>query len=112
MLQHIASLENKLVDTNSQTTRKNDFFLVGSSILRDVHKNDLLNGTVTSISVISDVKETIKMLDFNPKTIITQIGGNDLENKDETVESVIEKYVTMLSATPVSCSQVFLTNVC
>ena len=101
MLQHIASLENKLVYTNSQTTSKNDFFLVGSSILRDVHKNDLLNGTVTSISggVISDVKETIKKLDFNPKTIITQIGGNDLENKDETVESVTEKYVTMLTET-------------
>ena len=43
---------------------KEDIYLVGSSVLREVNHDDLLNGTVKSISgaKVNDIKEHIKSL--------------------------------------------------
>ena len=49
--------------TNGQTevSTKNDFFLIGSSMFREVRDTDLVNGTVKCISggKIKDVKEAV-----------------------------------------------------
>ena len=52
---------------------KNDIYLVGSSILREVRSDDLVNGTVKSISggKIKDIKEDITTLKVKPKTKIS-----------------------------------------
>ena len=100
MLERIKFLENKLQsEQEEKRTPQKDFFLVGSSILREVQKDDIQNGVATSIKggKINDVKETIKRLDFIPKTIVTQIGGNDLDDDETSVESVSASYVTMLT---------------
>ena len=118
LLQEIKSLKNKLSEVEAKlqeaharetqmslqttdNTSKKDFFIVGSSILRAVRPGDIINGTVSSISggKIDDVKETIKNLDFTPKTIITQVGGNDLDKQDSSVETVTGAYATMLTET-------------
>ena len=75
LLQEIKSLKNKLSEVEAKlqeaharetqmslqttdNTSKKDFFIVGSSILRAVRPDDIINGTVSSISggKIDDVK--------------------------------------------------------
>ena len=78
MLERIRILENTLQsEQEEKMTPQKDFFLVGSSILHEVQNDDIQNGVTTSIKggKINNVKETIKRLDFIPKTIVTQIGG-------------------------------------
>ena len=78
---------------------KSDFYIIGSSILRDVRETDIYNGTVKSIpgGHIKDVKKTVMDLKVKPKTIVTLIGGNDLTEESKTVEQVTEDYTMMLS---------------
>ena len=75
--------------------------MVGSSILREVKGTDIINGVVKSIpgGTINDVKKYISEHKNKPKNIITQIGGNDLDNDGTTVESVTTQYELLLTET-------------
>ena len=78
---------------------KEDFYLVGSSILRDVRDSDISNAKVKCIrgGCIDNVKADIKDLSFVPKTIITQIGGNDLDRADASVEQITSDYAVLFT---------------
>ena len=94
----IASLQSKhKTDLND----KNDIYMVGSSILREVRPTDLLNGTVKAISggKVQNIKEDIHNLKHQPKIIVTQVGGNDLDTHDGSVEDTISKYTLALTET-------------
>jgi lysophospholipase L1-like esterase len=82
---------------------KQDLFLVGSSVLREVRADDITNGTVQSISggKIANVKEEISSLKFKPKQIITQVGGNDLDSQGASVEKVASDYEFTLTESKV-----------
>ena len=77
--------------------------MIGSSVLREFRDDDLLNGEVRCIrgGHVKDVKNQMGKLNFTPKTIITQIGGNDISKNENTVESVSEEYAELLSETKV-----------
>ena len=80
---------------------KDEFYIVGSSILREVRDTDVINGRVKSISggKIDDVKANIQSIKYQPRNIITQIGGNDLNEDNSTVENVTSKYELLLTET-------------
>ena len=75
--------------------------MVGSSILREVRPTDLLNGTVKAISggKVQNIKEDIHNLKHQPKIIVTQVGSNDLDTHDGSVEDTISKYTIALTET-------------
>lgn len=98
----VDGLEKKLSDqTNGQpeVSSKHSFYLIGSSILREIKPGDISNGTVKCIpgGHIKDVKECVRNLKVKPKTIVTQIGGNDLSNENTDVEQVSTDYTTLLT---------------
>ena len=100
LLERISALEkNEPGTVNSNSGNKDDFYVVGSSLLREINDNDLVNGKVKCIrgGQIADVKEDIKSLSFTPKTVITHIGGNDLDKNDKSVENVTSEYALLLS---------------
>ena len=103
MLCKINHFENKLRLSNKCSADDEDgYYLVGSSILREVQSNDnIINGKVNCISggCIKDVRENIQNLRTKPNTIITQLGGNDLTKDGATVESVSADYEVMLTKT-------------
>ena len=94
LLDKVQNLEKQVLDLQScqinQPETTDDFYIVGSSILRDVSPHDIQNGKTKCIrgGKITDVKENIQALESSPKAIITLIGGNDLESKDSSVENV------------------------
>ena len=102
LLQKVSVLENANVTTKpSADSTKEEFNVVGSSILREVKGTDIINGVVKSIpgDTINDVKKYISEHKNKPKNIITQIGGNDLDNDGTTVESVTTQYELLLTET-------------
>jgi hypothetical protein len=91
---------SKTHDSNEQdSTDSNDIYMIGSSILREVQQDDLLNGRVKSISGghIKDVKENILSLDYKPKVIITQVGGNELEGGTESIDKLVSDYTVTIT---------------
>ena len=76
-----------------------DVCFVGTSLLREVRESDIQNGQVTCLrgGVIEDAKKEIDSLDFKPKVIITQIGGNDVVKGDATVQNVTEDYASLIT---------------
>ena len=96
LLEKITVLENRV--QMNQTKSNEDVYMVGSSILREVKQTDIVSGTVRSISggKISDIKADLNSVKFNPKTIITYVGGNDLIDENKTVESVSRDHGLML----------------
>jgi lysophospholipase L1-like esterase len=64
-----------------------------------VKQSDVVNGKIRSISggKIRDIKADLKDLNFTPKTIITYVGGNDLMDKNKSVEDVTGEHVLMLT---------------
>ena len=102
MLSKIKHLENKLrLSSKCSADDEDGYYLVGSSILREVQSNDIINGNVHCIrgGCIKVVKENIQNLRTKPNTIITQIGGNDLTKDGATVESVSADYEVMVTET-------------
>ena len=102
LLEMVTSMENdKIVDPNNRKCAKDEFYIVGSSILREVRDTDVINGRVKSISggKIDDVKANIQSIKYQPRNIITQIGGNDLDEVNSTVENVTSKYELLLTET-------------
>ena len=102
LLEKVTSMENdKIVDPNNRKCAKDEFYIVGSSILREVRDTDVINGRVKSISggKIYDVKANIQSIKYQPRNIITQIGGNDLDEDNLTVENVTSKYELLLTET-------------
>ena len=103
LLDKVQNLEKQVLDLQSCQTNQpdttDDFYIVGSSILRDVSPHDIQNGKTKCIrgGKITDVKENIQALESSPKAIITLIGGNDLESKDNSVENVSSEYNLMLT---------------
>ena len=79
---------------------KDDVYIMGSSILREVRSDDIVNGTVKSISGgrIKDIKQEIEFLTIKPRTIVTQIGGNDVDSAGSSVEDVVSEYVMTLTS--------------
>ena len=78
---------------------KQDFYIVGSSVLREATDGDFTNASVKSISGtrLKDIREDIKALEFEPKTIIPCIGGNDLDNVDQSLEDIKSEYALLLA---------------
>lgn len=76
-----------------------EVYLIGSSILRDVRAGDIINGQVKSIpgGKIKDVSEDIRKLTHRPKTVVIQIGGNDICSENATVDNVSTEYVALLT---------------
>ena len=100
LLDKIAGLEFKLGKLDGQNSgSQNDVLLIGSSVLREVRDTDIINGKVTAIpgGKISNVKEAIQKIDDKPKEIITLDGGNNLDESDSKVESVVEEYSLLLT---------------
>ena len=95
----IASIRASKTNRDYQMPCKEDIYLVRSSVLREVNHDDLLNGTVKSISgaKVNDIKEHIKSLITYPKTLITQVGGNDLDNETVTVDEVVSDYAVLIT---------------
>ena len=91
-------IREKRTDEHRQPS-KQDYYMVGSSILREVRHDNILNATVKCIrgGKISDVRENIKSLEIEPKCTVTQIGGNDLASSDTSVETVTAEYAVLLS---------------
>ena len=65
-------------------------------MLREVKLNDLKNGYVKSISggKVKDIQADILNLEFTPKTIISLVGGNDIDSERE-IEVVAEYAVAL-----------------
>ena len=93
LLREINTLKSKCRNQNSS---QQDVYLVGSSILREVKPNDLTNGYVKSISggKVKDIQADILNLEFTPKTIISLVGGNDIDSEREINEVVAEYALT------------------
>ena len=93
LLREINTLKSKCRNHNSS---QQDVYLVGSSVLREVKPNDLKNGYVKSISggKVKDIQADILNLEFTPKTIISLVGGNDIDSEREINEVVAEYALT------------------
>ena len=57
------------------------------------------------IHAIETIKSDLMNLKKNPKTIITQIGGNDLCEKETSVEKVSNDYATLVAETKTKFSK-------
>ena len=102
LLKRISLLEKPSVnETAKPAVSRDDFYLVGSSLLREVEESDILNGKSKCIrgGLIDDVKQDIKTLSYKPKNIILQIGGNDLDREAVSVEQAITDYSVMVAKT-------------
>ena len=73
-------------------------FVVGSSIFREVRDSDIVNGSVKCVhgGTIETIKSDLMNLKKNPKAIITQVGGNDLCEKETSVSN---DYATLVAET-------------
>ena len=103
LLEKLTALE-KLVATDvprSADNSKDEFYIVGSSLLREVKDADVTNGVVKAIhgGKISDVKKNIQEIKNKLRNIVTQIGGNDLDDDKVTVENVSSEYELLLTET-------------
>ena len=105
LLEKVTALENThkqigLPNNPISCTDKKDFYLVGSSILREIRVDDISNGTVQCIrgGKINDIQTDVENIDFKPKNIITHVGGNDLDDNDVTVEEVASQYEVLLTS--------------
>ena len=85
-------LEKKVCSGDTMTS--DDYYIVGSSILREVRPDDISNGTVKCIKggLISSVRKDVQDLEIVPKNIVTLIGGNDLDKEAASVETVSSEY--------------------
>ena len=75
LLEKITSMENdKIVDPNNRKCAKDEFYIVGSSILREVRDTDVINRRVKSISggKIDDVKENIQSIKYFSPEILSR----------------------------------------
>ena len=84
LLAKVNILENILSKDDVGT--KDDYYVVGSSILREVRSDDISDGKVSCIKggLISDVNKNIQNLETTPKAKNTVVGGNDLEKEEAT----------------------------
>jgi lysophospholipase L1-like esterase len=84
-----------------QKPNRDEIYIVGSSVLREIRDEDIVNGTIKSISggKVKDVKQDIESLKIKPKTIITQVGGNDVDSSNASVEDVVSEYAMALTQT-------------
>ena len=96
LLEKLTAVE-KLVATDvprSTDNSKYGFYIVGSSLLGEVKDANVTNGVVKAIrgGKVSDMKKNIQEIKNNPRNIVTQIGGNDLDDDKVTVENVSSEY--------------------
>ena len=93
----VQKLQNQLSDKVSD--KEKEILLIGSSILREVRDTDIENGQVQSISggTIKDIKPKIENLKYAPKTVLTLVGGNDLEMNDKCVEDACAEYSVLVT---------------
>ena len=100
LMNRITSLTSITVP-NGDSQNKDDIYLVGSLILKEIKSDDIANGTVKSISggMVKDIKQDILDLNSTPKVIITQGGGNDLDQENSNVTEVISEYSLALTET-------------
>ena len=100
VLEKLVAMEkrnSKLVKSTDDP--KEDYYIVGSSLLREVKETDISNGVTKSIpgGKISDVQKDIQGIKHHPTHIVTQIGGNDLEDENVTVDNVTTQYEVMVT---------------
>ena len=103
LLNEVKILKESNITKSGTQGSKDEIYLVGSSILKEVRTDDLVNGTVKSISggKIKDIKEDLLSLRIKPKIIISQIGGSDLDSDGVTVDDTMANYVMALTETKV-----------
>ena len=102
LLQRIQAMEKENINKTDKTdisADKDDFHILGTSLLREVYTDDILNGTVNSISggLVKDIRDVIQKLENTPKNLIIQVGGNDLTKEESNVESVSSEYAVLLA---------------
>lgn len=100
LIARIDALEGKQkTEPKPVKSSTSDFFIVGSSLLRAVRPSDLKNGEVLSIpgGTTKEIGEKIKSITHKPKSVIVQVGGNDICKEGATVESVSTDYVALLT---------------
>ena len=94
-----ADIKFRTCGATDEVNSNNEFYLVGSSLLRDVRTGDILNGRVKSIpgGTIKDVSNEFKALSHVPKTVVIQIGGNDICKEYATIDGVSTAYVAFIT---------------
>ena len=102
LLQRIQAMEKENINKTDKTdisADKDHFHILGTSLLREVYTDDILNGTVNSISgvLVKDIRDVIQKLENTPKNLIIQVGGNDLTKEESNVESVSSEYAVLLA---------------
>ena len=100
VLEKLVAMEkrnSKLVKSTDDP--KEGYYIVGSSLLREVKETDISNGVTKSIpgGKISDVQKDIQGIKHHPTHIVTQIGGNNLEDENVTVDNVTTQYEVMVT---------------
>ena len=98
LLDKITTIEKSGVLCSSEKN-KDDFYIVGSSLLREVRDSDIKNGAVKCIrgGKIDDIKKDIQNMKHQPRNIITHVGGNDLDDDNATVPNVTSQYEVFLT---------------
>ena len=101
LLNKIVAMETISSPDIQTEENNNDFYIVGSSLLREVRENDIQNGAVKCIrgGKIDEVKKDIDEIQgsLKKKNIMTQIGGNDLEDENTTVEELTSQYEVLIT---------------
>ena len=78
-----------------------EVYMIGSTVLREVRNEDLVNGEVSCIQsgLIKDARAEIKNIEHQPKVIITQLGGNDIDKSTSNTDDVTNEYTMFLTET-------------
>ena len=86
-------------EANTQPSNKDNIYMVGSSILREVRQSDLKNGKVKAIpgGHIKDIKDNLLSLDYKPNTIVTLVGGNELDGGTEPIDKLVSDYAVAIT---------------
>jgi hypothetical protein len=99
LLERIKALEPQKSGECENVAKELEYFVVGSSMLREIRDTDVSNATIKSIggACIQEIREEIKSLDITPKNIITYVGGNDLDNAQNSVVDVVSDYSLLIA---------------
>lgn len=77
----------KTVVSSAENTPKSDLWIIGSSIIKDLHARRIYKNKFTKINTLKDktvygALEFVKLGRVNSKNMLFQIGSNDLETKE------------------------------
>ena len=114
LTEDIRSLKEIKHKVNDNQSNKSKNLLIGSSIIRDIHRQALPNYDVICISgaTISDVHNKLSKCDSKYMNITLVVGGNDC-SKQENTDLIISKYKALISlAKEKAENKVFISSIC